>query len=85
MSHKLNGKHEKKKGEARFKRRATAALSTIDRIKIARRLKQGRASVLRLPCNTIRGVAPFTQIRRCVPEQLEDFLLYLKGTCSVVT
>ena len=40
---------KKRRGEARFKRRATAALSTIDRIKVARRLKQGRASVVRLP------------------------------------
>ena len=75
---------KKRTGKARFKRRATAALSTIDRIKVAQRLKQGRASVVRFPCNTIRGVASFTQIRTCVLEKLEDFLLYLKGICSVV-
>ena len=31
---------KKRTGEARFKRRATAARSTIDRIKVAQRLKQ---------------------------------------------
>ena len=36
-------------------------------------------------CSSCRGVVSFTQMRTCILEKLVDFLLQLKGICSVVT